>query len=122
MGAVNVRSALHCSPLRAADWRTEASFCSTANTPYLVGQYLIYSDDHEPEWLGLLQGVKSIIEQSRDALDIIAPAPTAEGVTKEPVNPETQIPGVEKALQVRISNRAMTFADSDRIYATQSTP
>ncbi|GIZ48397.1 hypothetical protein CKM354_001145900 [Cercospora kikuchii] len=42
-------------------------FCSFGKGPQ-PGQYLVYSDEGEPEWLGLLQGVKSILSEHRRAI------------------------------------------------------
>ncbi|KAF7188867.1 hypothetical protein HII31_09790 [Pseudocercospora fuligena] len=42
-------------------------FCSFGKGPQ-PGQYLAYSDYGEPEWLGLLNGVKSILEQNRSQI------------------------------------------------------
>ncbi|EME44554.1 hypothetical protein DOTSEDRAFT_172825 [Dothistroma septosporum NZE10] len=73
------------------------AFCSFGRGPQ-PGQYLVYSDDYEPEWLGLLQGVKSIREYPSGTLDSVLPALEA-GVTKQAVSPEELVPGVEKAIQ-----------------------
>ncbi|KXT02670.1 hypothetical protein AC578_1127 [Pseudocercospora eumusae] len=42
-------------------------FCSFGKGPQ-PGQYLAYSDYGEPQWLGLLNGVKSILEQNRSKI------------------------------------------------------
>ncbi|PPJ56487.1 hypothetical protein CBER1_07626 [Cercospora berteroae] len=42
-------------------------FCSFGKGPQ-PGQYLVYSDEGEPEWLGLLQGVKSILSEHHRAI------------------------------------------------------
>lgn len=74
-------------------------FCSFGKGPQ-PGQYLIYSDDREPEWLGLLQGVKTIMETSKDAIASVVPtdANAAKDLTT-PMNPEEVLPGLGKALE-----------------------
>ncbi|KAK4496409.1 hypothetical protein PRZ48_012389 [Zasmidium cellare] len=73
-------------------------FCSFGKGPQ-PGQYLIYSETREPEWLGLLQGVKTIMETSPDAISSVVPKtdkPAADPT--EPMSPEQVVPGLGKAL------------------------
>lgn len=44
-------------------------FCSLAKGPQ-AGQYLGFSDNGNAEWLGLLGGVRSVIQHSQDALSV----------------------------------------------------
>ncbi|KAF2166973.1 hypothetical protein M409DRAFT_66473 [Zasmidium cellare ATCC 36951] len=73
-------------------------FCSFGKGPQ-PGQYLVYSETREPEWLGLLQGVKTISETSPNAISSVIPTsdkPVAERT--EPMSPEQVVPGLGKAL------------------------
>lgn len=72
-------------------------FCSFGKGPR-PGQYLLYSDDREPEWLGLLQGVKTILETSPGAIASVVPVTDFEKEPTEPMSPEQIVPGLGKAL------------------------
>lgn len=86
-------------------------FCSFGKGPQ-PGQYLVYSDDGEPEWLGLLQGVKSIITHNENPYDGIVREQHSEGPPIERVAPEEVLPGISKAFEdLRSSIQAFQAED-----------
>lgn len=74
-------------------------FCSFGKGPQ-PGQYLVYSEGREPEWLGLLQGVKALGATSKDAIASIIPTGNNSAAEMtEPMSPEQVVPGLGKALE-----------------------
>ena len=88
-------------------------FCSFGKGPQ-PGQYMVYSDDGEPEWLGLLQGVKSILETHRDAIfPEIRPTFEPDQNIDIRVNPEDILPGMSKQFkELRRSIETLQAEDS----------
>lgn len=70
-------------------------FCSFAKGP-TRGHYLLYAEDAQPEWLGLLQGVKAIMLQNPGVIDGLLPSSQGEAFNRR-VNPEDLIPGIGHA-------------------------
>lgn len=74
-------------------------FCSFGKGPQ-PGQYLVYSEGREPEWLGLLQGVKAIGSTCQDAIASVIPKGDSSVADRtEPMSPEQVVPGLSKALE-----------------------
>ncbi|KAF2213462.1 hypothetical protein CERZMDRAFT_39270 [Cercospora zeae-maydis SCOH1-5] len=86
-------------------------FCSFGKGPQL-GQYLVYSAEGEPEWLGLLQGVKSILSEHRHSV-FPEYAPTEQEIHLDRINPEEVFTGYsEQFAALRNSIETLEAEDS----------
>ncbi|KAI5360179.1 putative zn(2)-C6 fungal-type DNA-binding domain-containing protein [Septoria linicola] len=88
-------------------------FCSFGKGPQ-PGQYMVYSDEGEPEWLGLLQGVKSILEQHRAAIfPEVRPSFDPDENIDRRIDPDEILPGLTTQFErIRKSIETLEAEDS----------
>jgi hypothetical protein len=76
-------------------------FCNLAKGPK-SGQYLLYATDAEPEWLGLLQGVKSILTEHHHVLadfTVDDGSQSSKEQTVEKVDPNSALSGFSESFE-----------------------
>lgn len=119
VGTLSTKSSGAAGPLWVASMML--CFCSFGKGPQ-PGQYLVYSEGRQPEWLGLLQGVKAIGSTCQDAISSIIPKVDSSAADRtEPMSPEQVVPGLSKALE-DLRSSVDAFRAEDLFFETYLQP
>ncbi|EGP83227.1 uncharacterized protein MYCGRDRAFT_77156 [Zymoseptoria tritici IPO323] len=95
-------------------------FCNLAKGPQ-DGQYLLYADTAEPEWLGLLQGVKSILAEHRHVLADLSDEDGRAGDVEESVGPDLALSGFSASFD-KLKTSIESLRAEDESFAKYSRP